>query len=1218
MASLVALTGDNTLVAFKSGQPNDTHTVSVTGLDGTLLGIDTRPANGMLYGITDNDTLYTINLETGEATFASSLSLPFNATSVSGFDFNPVADRLRLVGDNDQDFRINVDTGEVTVDGDLAFASDDANAGDDPSVTAAAYTNSFDGTTSTMLYDIDEAQDILVLQDPPNDGVLQTVGSLGIDFDRTGGFEIASMPSGTNEAFAVTDSTLYSIDLGSGAATSLGAIGSNNIHYRGLTVRPDVDINPIAQDAQFLALTDDDRLVSFDPNQLGMTRTIDISGIDAPLLGIDTRPSNGLIYGITTNNTVYTINPNTGVATFVSTLDTPFESMSVSGFDFNPVADRLRLVGENDQDFRINVETGEVTIDGDLAYAQGDVNEGANPRVTAAAYANSIANPSTTALYDIDTDLDILALQNPPNDGILSTRGPLGFDIDHIAGFDIVSSGEEDVGARIMAGQELQQNAAFAVADGALYDISILTGAATRLGDIGDGSGSFKGLATIDRSAIVNPIAQNTQFLALTDDDQLVSFDPNSANVTATIEISGLDAPLLGIDTRPSNGLIYGITTNNTVYTINPNTGVATFVSTLDTPFESMSVSGFDFNPVADRLRLVGENDQDFRINVETGEVTIDGDLAYAQGDVNEGANPRVTAAAYANSIANPSTTALYDIDTDLDILALQNPPNDGILSTRGPLGFDIDHIAGFDIISSGEEDVGARIMAGQNLQQNAAFAVADGALYGVDILTGQATLLSEIGDGSQDFKGLATVDRSAIVDPIARESTFLALTDDGQIASFNPSDPSAAETIDITGLGDGEVLLGFDTRPANGLIYGITDADNIYTIDPTSGSATFVSTLDMPFNAEQISGFDFNPVADRLRLVGDNDQDFRINVDTGEVTVDGDLAFAAGDVNEGADPQVTAAAYTNAIANPTTTQLYDIDTALDTLVLQNPPNDGTLMTIGELGVDFGELGGFNIVSRAEGSNAAFAVSNGTLYGINLMTGAASDLGAIGDGMDNFVGFTTIASGGNGNGGLAPILVQADSNGITNGVVYDVTGASGAIASLGIDPGLASSAGFDNFVGLYEVTSAAGGVDVDGDGIADFNPGDDGYAAAAIGQRAGNIDILTGGSTSNDTTQASFGNVSLRGGTFYAPFLIANLGNATPEDFLTNNPDNEAATFFGDTVAYFSFIEANPDGVGHLMSLGSSLFGFEDLPDNLGVSDNDFNDAVFQIDITLA
>ncbi|QSX70222.1 MAG: DUF4114 domain-containing protein [Dolichospermum sp. DET69] len=45
--------------------------------------------------------------------------------------------------------------------------------------------------------------------------------------------------------------------------------------------------------------------------------------------------------------------------------------------------------------------------------------------------------------------------------------------------------------------------------------------------------------------------------------------------------------------------------------------------------------------------------------------------------------------------------------------------------------------------------------------------------------------------------------------------------------------------------------------------------------------------------------------------------------------------------------------------------------------------------------------------------------------------------------------------------------------------------------------------------------------------------------------------------------------------------------------------------------AYFSFGVANPDGAAHLRSFGNNTFGFEDLPAGVGVSDYDFNDAVF-------
>jgi Domain of unknown function (DUF4394) len=253
------------------------------------------------------------------------------------------------------------------------------------------------------------------------------------------------------------------------------------------------------------------------------------------------------------------------------------------------------------------------------------------------------------------------------------------------------------------------------------------------------------------------------------------------------------------------------------------------------------------------------------------------------------------------------------------------------------------------------------------------------------------------------ELAGAGTI--TPLIPDIALNSEFVALSDDNTLISFDPSSPAETDSVAVTGV-DG-VLLGIDTRPADGLIYGITTANNIYTIDSDSGAATFVSTLDMPFEGGTISGFDFNPVADRLRLVGDNDQNFRINVDTGEVTVDGILDFAEGDFNSGVNPNITAAAYTNSFDGTDSTELYEIDTLLNDVVLQNPPNDGTLVTVGDLGLDFDTLGGFDIISSPDGENAAFAVSDGTLYTIDLDHGMAFSLGEIGSGDNlNLQGFT--------------------------------------------------------------------------------------------------------------------------------------------------------------------------------------------------------------------
>lgn len=232
---LTGLTDNNTLVSFKPESPNNITSVGVTGLNGNLLGIDFRPANRMLYGLTDTNNIYTLDPTTGAATFVSTLSTPFTAGQNSGFDFNPVPDRLRLVGDNEQNLRINVDTGAVIVDGNLAYATTDTNSAANPNITAAAYTNSFKGATVTQLFNIDSELDVLVQQNPPNNGTLNTIGALGIDFGSTGGFDIfTSSDRTTNTAFAASGSSLYNIDLATGAATPLGSIGNNDLNIVGL------------------------------------------------------------------------------------------------------------------------------------------------------------------------------------------------------------------------------------------------------------------------------------------------------------------------------------------------------------------------------------------------------------------------------------------------------------------------------------------------------------------------------------------------------------------------------------------------------------------------------------------------------------------------------------------------------------------------------------------------------------------------------------------------------------------------------------------------------------------------------------------------------------------------------------------------------------------------------------------------------------------------
>jgi len=250
---MVAVTTSNTMIRFSGANPSAVSAgMPITGLQSgeSVVGIDVRPANGALYAVGSTGRMYTINMSTGGATQSGPTALSLTGT-VYGVDFNPVPDRLRVVSDQEQNLRVNVETAETTVDGALAYAATDANAGANPNVVAAGYTNSMAGATATTLYVIDSNLDILATQNPPNDGVLNTVGPLGANASEIVGFDIAA---DGNRAFAAvtaqgaTTSDLHSIDLTTGAATRVGTIGGGEA-VRGLAYMPSTGAAPAVQPA---------------------------------------------------------------------------------------------------------------------------------------------------------------------------------------------------------------------------------------------------------------------------------------------------------------------------------------------------------------------------------------------------------------------------------------------------------------------------------------------------------------------------------------------------------------------------------------------------------------------------------------------------------------------------------------------------------------------------------------------------------------------------------------------------------------------------------------------------------------------------------------------------------------------------------------------------------------------------------------------------------
>ena len=136
-----------------------------------MLGIDVRPADGMLYGLSPTGGLdHRSRHRQGDAEVEARHDAAVGREAT--VDFNPVADRLRVIGADGTNLRTNVDDGKVTKDGKLKFAEADMHKGETPKVVAGAYTNSMKGAKETALYDVDATIGALVKQAPPNDGVL--------------------------------------------------------------------------------------------------------------------------------------------------------------------------------------------------------------------------------------------------------------------------------------------------------------------------------------------------------------------------------------------------------------------------------------------------------------------------------------------------------------------------------------------------------------------------------------------------------------------------------------------------------------------------------------------------------------------------------------------------------------------------------------------------------------------------------------------------------------------------------------------------------------------------------------------------------------------------------------------------------------------------------------------------------------------------------------
>jgi Domain of unknown function (DUF4394) len=226
--------------------------------------------------------------------------------------------------------------------------------------------------------------------------------------------------------------------------------------------------------------------------------------------------------------------------------------------------------------------------------------------------------------------------------------------------------------------------------------------------------------------------------VATTNQNQLITFNARNAERIKDIQaITGLPSgvSLRGIDFRPKTGDLYGVGSDSVVYRVNPGTGIAIAEGPAFTPALRGASFGVDFNPVVDKIRVVSDDRQNLRLNVDEGTVLS------ADADLNPGM-PQVVAAGYENSsfsFTQPTATKLHVVDAASDTLFTQDPPNNGTLTNPRKLRVDVGLNAGFDVVGADNMGLLSNAKSGRGTE-----------LYTVDLTTGKTRSLGRIGGGKR------------------------------------------------------------------------------------------------------------------------------------------------------------------------------------------------------------------------------------------------------------------------------------------------------------------------------------------------------------------------------------------------------------------------------------------------------------------------------------
>jgi hypothetical protein len=256
------------------------------------------------------------------------------------------------------------------------------------------------------------------------------------------------------------------------------------------------------------AVTQSHRLISFNAGQPGqLLSDVALNGLDSGerILGIDYRVAKGDLFALGSSGRVFVVEVASGALQPVGSSRFVLAPQgSRFGFDFNPAADRIRIVSDTRQNLRAHPDNGAlvdastdtegVQADGTLGYADGDANASTTPQIVAAGYTYNKENEKLTTNFAIDAAAGALVRQGSvegeqpvvsPNTGKLYTVGSLGVAGITDAHFDIGDLNNEALAwiSTAHGGSTAQ-----------LYLIDLKTGAAAPLGKVGSGE-SLRGIA---------------------------------------------------------------------------------------------------------------------------------------------------------------------------------------------------------------------------------------------------------------------------------------------------------------------------------------------------------------------------------------------------------------------------------------------------------------------------------------------------------------------------------------------------------------------------------------------------------------------------------------------------------------------------------------------------------------------------------------------------